>query len=416
MNFWKTSFWSLFATGIKMLSQFFVAKVIAVFSGPAAFGIFGQFLSFVNLIQLSSGGAFSSGVVKYSSEYHHQRKRLNIFLQTALKAAIFSSFAIGALIALFSKQLSYYVFQSHEYWWVLVAFGTTLFGYTLNQLFISIFKGLNYIKRYAKVTILGAFFSLILISSLTYFFSTKGILLGYVFSQLCMFLAGYIFIKKTSLHISLFRLKINYVELKKLMLFALMPITSAILFPLAEIFLRNHIANNSSWNEVGNWQAVLRISDAYLVLIVAVISNYALPKYSRLNSKEELKKEVFSLIIKLVPVAIVLGFIIFTLKHYIILILFSEKFLSAEPLFYYQLIGDVFKVASYIIAYILIAKSLVRTYIVLELIFTSSYLILSIFCFNLYELIGLTMAFMINNFAYFLVVLFWFLIYTNQKK
>ena len=59
----------MIATGSRLLSQFVVAKLIAVFAGAATFGIFGQFLSFISLVHLGSGGVVNGGVIKYVSEY-----------------------------------------------------------------------------------------------------------------------------------------------------------------------------------------------------------------------------------------------------------------------------------------------------------------------------------------------------------
>jgi polysaccharide transporter, PST family len=416
MNFWKTSFWSLLSTGIKMIAQFFVAKVIAVVSGPAAFGVFGQFQSFISLVKLGSGGVFNSGAVKYTSEYYNQPIKLKRFIDTCLKFATYSSIIIGFFISIFSKTLSFYIFQSYEYRWVIATFGLTLFGHTLNQLFLSIFKGLNYIKTYSIVTIIGAFFSVTLIGVLTFFYSTKGALLGFVLSQLCVFLVSIRYLKKMPFQFSYFSSKMDYSELKKLMLFALMAIITAVISPLVEMFLRSYVAANSSWGDVGYWQAVLRVSDAYLIVVSTIIATYAFPKYSRITNNKELKKEVFSLLAKLVPLAATLAFFIFFLKHYIILVLFSENFLVTKPLFLFQLIGDVFKIASLTIANVYVAKALFRVYITFEIVFTLSYVVLSILCFNFYGLIGLTMAFLINYTAYFSAVLSWFMFFTKSDN
>ncbi|MCD8542820.1 MAG: O-antigen translocase, partial [Gammaproteobacteria bacterium] len=66
MTFWTTSFWAAIATVSRLTSQFVMAKLIALFAGPAAFGLIGQFQSFASMVQLGSGGIVNAGVVKYS--------------------------------------------------------------------------------------------------------------------------------------------------------------------------------------------------------------------------------------------------------------------------------------------------------------------------------------------------------------
>ena len=363
MNFWKTSFWAFLATAAKLLSQFVVAKIIAVFAGVATFGIFGQFLSFVNIVQLGSGGVVNGGVTKYVSQYHNNQPQLSKLIETAITFAIYASLITGFLIVIFCVPLSYYIFQTHKYWWVVGVFGLTLFGYTLNQMFLSIFNGLNKMPIYAAITIFSAFLSVLFVGIMTYFYHAEGALLGFVLSQLCMFFVGCLYLNRLPVKISFLKSKVDKIELKKLIAFSLMAITSAIALPLAQIFLRGYVAYFSNWEEVGYWQAVLRVSDAYLLIITMMISTYALPKYARLFDNLELKKEVFSVLIKLVPVAITFALVIYILREYVILILFSQDFLVMENLFLFQLIGDVFKVASWIIASVLLARAQINVYI-----------------------------------------------------
>ncbi|WP_440616736.1 O-antigen translocase [Cysteiniphilum sp. 6C5] len=414
MNFWKTSFWALIATAAKLLSQFIVAKIIAVFASVATFGIFGQFLSFVNIVQLGSGGVVNGGVTKYVSEYHKNQLQLIKLIETAIKFAIYASLITGLLIVIFCMPLSYYIFQTYKYWWVIGAFGLTLFGYTLNQMFLSIFNGLNKMSIYAAITIFSALLSVIFIGILTYFYHAEGALLGFVLSQLCMFFVGCLYLNKLPVKIHFFKSKLDKIELKKLIAFSLMAITSAIALPLAQMFLRGYVAYFSSWDEVGYWQAILRVSDAYLLIITMMISTYALPKYARISDNLELKREVFSVLIKLVPIAIIFALVIYVLREHVILILFSQDFLAMENLFLFQLIGDVLKVASWVIASVLLAKAQIKVYIKLEILFTIIYIVLSVIAFNLYGAVGLTMAFAINYTVYFIVVLFWFLRFVKK--
>ena len=92
------------------------------------------------------------------------------------------------------------------------------------------------------------------------------------------------------------------------------------------MFLRLYIAHHASWTDVGYWQAILRVSNAYLLIITSVIAIYALPKYARIKDNVALRKEVFSVMLKIVPAVALLALLIFALRHWIILILFSPNF------------------------------------------------------------------------------------------
>ena len=88
-------------------------------------------------------------------EDHNQLKKL---IETSVKFAFFLSLITGLLIAIFCMLLSYYLFQNYDYWWVLVVFGLSLFGYTLNQVFLCVFNGLNQMMHFASIAIFGAIF------------------------------------------------------------------------------------------------------------------------------------------------------------------------------------------------------------------------------------------------------------------
>lgn len=413
MNFWKTSFWSTIATLARLVSQFVVAKLLAVFVGPAVFGIFGQFQSFVSLVQLGSGGVISSGVTRYSAFYHDKSSNLSKLVVTATLFALCASVLSGFLIIIFSKPLSVAIFQGNEYRWLLIVFGATLFGYTLNQLFLSILNGLNHMVQYALVGISGAIISVTVIGALTFFYHQNGALLGLVLTQLILFFVSLFFIRRLKFLISIRSFKIDVALLKKLLKFALMSVTSAIVLPLSQMILRRYVAHNGSWADVGYWEGVSKISNAYLLLITTIISTYALPKYSQIQDNAVLAKEVFAVLYKLAPTVIFFASLIYLFRHQVVLILFSHKFLSMQPLFLFQLIGDVFKVASWVVATTLISREKIKTFIGFEVIFTLLFVLFSIIFFNKYGLIGLTEAFALSYFLYFFLILVWFLRYVK---
>ncbi len=416
MTFWKTSFWAASATIARLMAQFLGAKFVAMFAGPAAFGIIGQFQSFVSIVQLGSGGIVSSGVAKYSAEFHSQPDKLEKLINTASKLVFIASLATGLLISVFSKLISELIFQDAQYYWLLIIFGLTLFGYAFNQIFLSVFNGLNEMRKYAMMSIIGAVISATLVALLSYFYHTNGALVGLVLTQFFLFFVSFTYIHKLPAQIKLITAKIDREALKRLLHFSLMAITSAVSLPVAQMVIRAYVVNYGSWSEAGYWQAVLKISDAYLLVVTTIIGAYALPKYSRIENIYLLKKEVLSVMLRVLPFTIILAFGVYFFRYGIILFLLSSDFLAAQSLFGFQLVGDVFRIASCVMANVLIAKAQVKTYVVLELLFTSIYCILSIYCYGYLGMKGLAIAFCINYVGYFLVVLIWFLVFVSNKR
>jgi len=416
MNLWKTSFFTTIATVATLASSFVVAKFIAVFAGAAAFGLFGQFMSFISVLQVGSGGIVQTGVVKYVAEYKDDQNSKDNIISTATSLVTVFSLISGVIVAVFSTQLSELVLGDTSYYWLFICFGLTLYGYVMNQLVRSIFNGLNKMKEYALFSIASSIISIAVIPLLAYFYQTNGVLLGFVLGQLLMFFVVLIFAKLTKIKLFLLQINLRNPWTKKLLLFSVMSVVCALSLPLAQIFLRNYVADHSSWTEVGYWQAMLRISDAYLMLITTVISTYALPKYSSISCSKELKKEVFYLFKRIVPIVFFMAICIYLLRHIIIVVLFSKDFNQMENLFAFQMMGDVLKVASWVIANTFLAKATIKLFIALEISFTFSFIIISIFCFNYFGLVGLTIGFFINYIMYFVVCLIIFLLKFKVEK
>lgn len=74
------------------------------------------------------------------------------------------------------------------------------------------------------------------------------------------------------------------------------------------------------------------------------------------------------------------------------------------PLFKFQLLGDVLKIGSWVMAFIMLAKRLVKTFIITEIVFAATQVMLSYFFIHQYGIIGTTYAFCLNYAVYWLTM------------
>jgi len=86
-------------------------------------------------------------------------------------------------------------------------------------------------------------------------------------------------------------------------------------------------------------------------------------------------------------------------------------------LFLYQLIGDVLKIASWLLSFMMIAKAMTKEFLITEVVSISLFLILSLCFFNNYGVLGLTYAYAINYAIYLImmIVLFRKLLFKKHK-
>ena len=84
-----------------------------------------------------------------------------------------------------------------------------------------------------------------------------------------------------------------------------------------------------------------------------------------------------------------------------------------SELFLWQMIGNVIKILGWLFGYILVAKAMVKYTVLTEIIFAISWVSLSVYFINVYGLIGVTYAYVVNNVLHFLTM---FYIYKFELK
>ena len=108
---------------------------------------------------------------------------------------------------------------------------------------------------------------------------------------------------------------------------------------------------------------------------------------------------------------------IYLFRDLVIKFLFTDKFMAMSDLFGYQLLGDFLKIAVWLMAYIMVAKAMTKYFIITEIFFSCSYILLVIFLGNQNGLIGTTQAFAINYSLSLIAMMFIFkdLIFNKNK-
>ncbi|MEI9533251.1 O-antigen translocase [Moellerella wisconsensis] len=407
MTLVKTSLLSLIATFFKMLSGLVINKAISVYIGPAGLAVIGQFQNFTQLVLIAAQGAINNGVVKYTAEYGRESEKLPLLLSTAARISLTTSLIVGCILVLFSNFFSLKILDNIQYQFIFILFGFTIVLFVLNSLLLSIINGLKEIRSFIKINIVQSLYSLVFTSLLIYFFSLKGALIALATNQSVIFFITLFMLRKHEVikwrnFTSHFDKNIS----KNLFSYSAMAITSAIMVPTSQFVIRDYIGTTQGLDQAGYWQGVWYISTTYLMVVTTALSTYYLPRLSEITSKHELKKEIIQGYKILLPIVIVCGSIIYYLRSFIIDLLFTSSFSPMKSLFTWQIIGDIFKIASWLLAYIMLAKAMTKTFIISEVIFSLSFIFLSYILISLFGTIGVTYAYCLNYFIYFVVCIF----------
>lgn len=408
MNLIKTSFYTSLSTAINFISGFIIVKVVAVKIGPKGIAFVGQFQNSTTILTMLATAAITTGVIKYLAQHKNDPVISREIINTAFLIVFVSSLIISLLVMSSCGYLSQAAFKTKDFWIVYFFFGLFITTISFNILFLAILNGLKEIKKFTIVNIFSSLTGVSITVIFAYAFGLEGVLISSTASAIIVFLINIYFLDKLGIQWKPDFKSWDKPVVKMLSSFSLMAIVSGFVMPSMQILVRNRIIFEFSVTDAGYWQAVTKISDYYLGFITSVLGVYYMPRLSEIQGKAELRKEIVKGYKFILPFVGGIAFLIWLLKDFIIHILFTPEFLPMKPLFTYQLLGDFFKIGSWLLAYLMIAKAMTKTYIATEIIFGASYVALSYYFMDHFGIIGATYSFCINYGLYW--ILMWFLI------
>lgn len=407
MNLLKTSVLNGVAVLIKTITLFVLNKILAVYLGPTGYAALGQFQNFIQMVTTFAGSAINTAVIKYTAEYHEDESKQRAIWKTAGSIVFVFSLMFAFLILIFQRQLSLYIFHTLEYQTVFVWFAVFLLFFNFNTLFLAILNGKKEILKLVLANIAGSLFALIVTSILAIKLHLYGALIALsIYQSIAFIVTLFLCYRADWFKFSSLFGKIDLEITKKLSSFIWMALVSAICVPLSQILIRAYLSQEFGLAYAGYWEAMIRLSTVYLMLVTTTLGVYYLPRLSELKMIDEIKKEVYLGYKFLFPLAVAGGVVIFVLRDLIINVLFSPSFAPMQSLFFWQMMGDALKIGSWILAYLMLSKAMTKLYISTEIIFTLSLIVLTYVCTQLFGFEGVSMAHLINYGMYWVVISF----------
>lgn len=402
----KVFSFTVVSTLVKMLTGLISVKVVASVIGPAGIALLGQLNNFTVIVMTLANGGINNGIVKYIAEYKEDRGKVIVFLSTALRITLFCSLIIGLFMILFHTYLSKAIMLSSEYGYVFIIFGLTVLMYSLNMMLISVVNGFKEFRMYVKISIANSVVGVLFTLVFVYTLGLKGALISAVTYQSVMLCVTFLMVRKLPwVDWKCFRKKLNILVGKKYFRYSLMTLVTTTIVPISQMFLRGYVISEISVVEAGWWEGMNRISNMYLMVITSSFSVYYLPRLSELTNEIELRQEVFKAYSVIVPMLLIGFSLVYFLRHFIISMLFTPDFYPMENLFLWQLLGDFFKICSWLLAFLMIAKSMMKTFIFTEIIFATIFVGMSLLLIQSNGIVGITQAY-VGNYILYLITMF----------
>lgn len=398
--------------GIKIVAGLFISKFIAVFIGPEGLAVIGNLSNFSKAIQSFSILGLYKGVVKYISRFKEHNDKLSEVLSTSFYIGFFSTMLAALGCYYFAESINTFLFGAINYTFVIKILAFVLPLYSLNAFCFAIMNGFLKSQFLIILSIIGQVTGFLITLLLIWQDQIDGALIAIAITPGVVFLitlVGILFRKNLILEIKIS--KVSAQILTKLSPFSLMALTGAVALPLVMILIRNYIIDEIGLKEAGHWQAINRISNYYLMLVNSLIALYLVPKLIKIKTKEAFRKEVLGFYKNLMPYFCGLLLIIYLLRKYVILLIFSEEFLPAQDLFLWQFFGDIVRVIAMVIAYQFLAKKMFSHFIILEV-----FLFLTLYASSIYfiDIFGIQGAVIAHFFTYLLYFGFVLLIFNSS--
>ena len=152
-----------------------------------------------------------------------------------------------------------------------------------------------------------------------------------------------------------------------------------------------------------------------MVFASGMFTLYVLPKFSKIQNKKDFKTELFHIYKTILPIFGAGMLLVYLLRSYIIYYVYPG-FDGMDPLFKWQLLGDFVRLAALTLGYQFLAKKLVKSFIITEIISIALFYIFSMVFIKQYQTEGIVIAHFVRYIIYFIIVAFFVRHYFNNPK
>ncbi len=380
MKLLKVSIWSLIVISTDLIVGIINQKVYASFTGHAGLVLAGNFSNFVNILLLLGSGGILGGITKVIAE-RGTHNNWDLILPL-----LFIISAIVSLVTLFFWDTIYpqiippdLVVQQHYAKGFLIFLPLVV----ITNAFLHKLLGEQKITVYSLLRLALQALNLSLTIYLVYKLLLNGIILSaYLPATLLFFLVLMLFWKdfvpvfNIKTLIQKIRSKASYMLslYRHLAMFSFATIISLLLLYTSQLYIRNYLTIQLSIEEASYWQILTTLSRIWIAFFSFIITSYIFPQLASMKDKNIVKQKVANSALFLTASMIITGIVIFALRNHIIKFIYGNDFLQATQFFHYQLLGDLFKLIAILLSYFLLSKSLIKAYIIAELIYYGTWL------------------------------------------
>jgi PST family polysaccharide transporter len=402
------------ASLITIVIGLFKVKILAIVLGPSGIGIMGLLTSVMAAGATFFGlGLSRSGVRELALNSDNAIKFGHV--QKALTTgALLLGFLAVSVALVFRDNLSEWLFDSSDFHYAIAIIGFGIFFSLLSNSQTAVLQGLRKISDIAKVKVFSAAIAAVLGLILIWRLGEDGVPAFIVLVPISTFSVAYFYCRKHSkTSIKKSTLKDIFFEWNNLVKLGFVFMLTGLMAASCQFIVRYIVNQELNIQSVGYFQAAWQISMTYISFILA---SMAVDYYPRLTQKIHDHEAANLLVNEQTEIAIsfsapiLLGML--TFSPIIINILYSNEFNVSSEILRWQVLGDIFKIISWPLSFILVAKGRSGLFFLTELTWNATYILFVYFGIDIFgvEITGYAFA---ASYILYLITIYLFTIKIN---
>lgn len=364
----KALSWGAAQTITRMMLSFLSIKITAIYLGPAGLALVGQFGNFFTLAQGAVGSAISTGVMNLTAQQADNRPAQAGVWGAAMHMTLLIGGLMAAAVALLAVPLADWLLKDSAYWPAIVLGAASIPVAMAGSTMTGAINGIKRIDLLGVIGIAAALVGALIYIPLCYGWGVRGGLTAYALSTCCtLVMCLLVAWRAPALALREFRPRWERGIARQLVAFFPMLLVHAVAEPIAPLLMRDALVVQLGATSAGYFQAALRLSDMYMLVLTTAVTMYLMPHLASIKDERAFGRELASTVLKVSGLTALGAVVVYLLRDLVIAIVFTREFFPVGNLLDFLFLGNVFKMASWPLRMALVIKLRAKWYILVEI-------------------------------------------------
>lgn len=367
-RFVRGSLGSGIGLGARAVGALALNKLLAVYGGPGGLTLLAHFQNLLALFTALPNDGTHVGVVKYLAPLQPTGKRYSAWFgaAVALNSAVL---LVGLLVMWLLPGPLVGVFQPTAGWLVLFGLGTVLLA--AYGLLSTVLLAAGRLRAYITLTVILSVLGPVAVTVVLRWPSgmpvnVSSVLLAYLLAQGSVLLPAYWLARHHGL-LPVLRGRLSKAAVRGLSKFLLMAVGLLLFGKAVDFGVRELLVRQFGLAETDLWQAVVKLSDNYTMVLAAVMSSVYYPRLAALATQPAAQKQWVRAVLRLLVPLLAAGLLLlYGVRNWLLPLVFEARFAAAADLLAPQLLADWLRFISWPLIMVFTAQARVGRYVAVQ--------------------------------------------------